>query len=326
MILTTRKMSRELLYLLALERRSILTSNDARKLKTLKRGYEGEVLFDRIFDDVGHSSVLVFRDIYLKIGDSVAQYDTLILSDEEIVLNEIKNFSGLYRFENDEWTVNGKRLPDDAMVQVKRAEGKLIRLLSHGRLDIDVKSRLVFPNVEFRLSTDNQKLRQLVVMRSELKDYFYGFKNLYASSQAEALAKLIERHIVEDPFFNRSAIFERLRKGAYCGNCYSFELEDRHFHFKCVRCGYLETKESQVLRACCDYKALFRDKKITKRNIYNLLDGQVSLRTIYRMLNKYGTKIGNAKNSYYELSFDEFHQVNKSLLDSRRFKDRHIKE
>ena len=42
MILTTRKMSRELLYLLALERRSILTSNDARKLKTLKRGYEGD--------------------------------------------------------------------------------------------------------------------------------------------------------------------------------------------------------------------------------------------------------------------------------------------
>lgn len=60
-----------------------------------------------MFDKVGHGNLYIYRDIYLQIENSVTQYDTLIISESGIVVNEIKNFTGNYRVEDSTWTRSG---------------------------------------------------------------------------------------------------------------------------------------------------------------------------------------------------------------------------
>ena len=90
MIISERKISKELAFYRALSSRFCLEEKDAKKLSVLERGYKGERIYDEVFDEEGHSSVFVFRDIYLRIEDSTAQYDALIVSDAGITVNEIK--------------------------------------------------------------------------------------------------------------------------------------------------------------------------------------------------------------------------------------------
>lgn len=144
MIISKRKTSKELLFYRALSFRDYLSEQEGKKLSVLERGYEGECIYDKVFEQTSGQTVLVFRDIYLKIEDSVAQYDSLIVSDGEITVNEIKNFSGLYRFENDKWYIRDFEVPDDPVSQLKRAMNKLERLSYGSPLNFKVSGSWCF--------------------------------------------------------------------------------------------------------------------------------------------------------------------------------------
>ncbi|MEK4554931.1 nuclease-related domain-containing protein [Jeotgalicoccus sp. FSL K6-3177] len=98
MFLNPRLKSHDLLFYDALEKRTELTKHENRRHAAALKGFEGECLYDEIFNDVGHDDVLVYRDLYLKIGESVTQYDALVIDDEGIVVNEIKNYTEITRW------------------------------------------------------------------------------------------------------------------------------------------------------------------------------------------------------------------------------------
>src|SRR5690625_4985648 len=101
MFLNKRKMSVELLHYEALSSRSVLSSKERYTMKRLKKGYEGECLYDQIFEEIGHDNIYIIRDVYLKIDKSDTQYDSIIITENRIVVNEIKNYTGDYRYERD---------------------------------------------------------------------------------------------------------------------------------------------------------------------------------------------------------------------------------
>lgn len=108
MFITERKLPEELLHYYALKHRSILANNYFDKLHRLERGVEGERVYDLILDEAGHSNLYIFRDLYLLIEGSVTQYDTLIVSESGIIVNEIKNFTGDYQVKDSLWRRSGQ--------------------------------------------------------------------------------------------------------------------------------------------------------------------------------------------------------------------------
>ena len=72
----------------------MLTDKEERSLPFYEKGYLGECLYDKIFEEVGHSNLYLFRDTWLEINSSIVQLDSLIISDGEMIINEIFNFSG----------------------------------------------------------------------------------------------------------------------------------------------------------------------------------------------------------------------------------------
>lgn len=322
MIISERKISKDLSYYRALSFRCQLSGEDAKKLSVLERGFAGECIYDEVFDDVGHGSVFVFRDIYLGIEDSVAQYDALVVSDAGITVNEIKNYSGFYRVEKEKWFFGNFEVPDDPPSQLKRAMNKLLRLQYIHRLNFEIAGKVVLPHIDFRLNCDNREVREKLVMRSELRDYIKQFKNDYAGRYAEDIVDAISAHIIDNPFFDKSADFDLVRKGLYCGNCGSFEIEDNHFYMKCCKCGSREKKETHVLRAISDFSALFLHERMTKKKFLVFVNHAVSQRTAQRMLNKYCECIENGAHTYYSFKHDSFDAAYRSYETSYRYKDR----
>ena len=81
MFLNIRQKPQELIYHEALSNRSILSDKEQRKLAALSSGHVGECEYDRLFDDAGHGSLLIYRDIWMKVDDALIQADSLIIAD-----------------------------------------------------------------------------------------------------------------------------------------------------------------------------------------------------------------------------------------------------
>lgn len=322
MILSERFIGGELAYYRALKKRIVLAGQDAKSLAIQEKGFAGECEYDRVFDEAGHGSVFVFRDIYLRIDGKTAQYDCLIVSDDGIVVNEIKNYSGLYRYESGKWFIGKSEVSEDALSQLRRAIGRLVKMRYEVRGAFDISGKIIFPNIEFRLQSSDEELWNNIVMRAGLRNYLMQFKNMYAGRDAENIAEVIRQHIIPNPFLDKSADFDSLRKGLYCGDCGRFDLETNHFYMTCQKCGKTEKKETHVLRAISDYKSLFLNDKLTKQRFMEFIDYKVSERTVFRLLNKYCNQITKGKWTYYEFryrDFDEAYQVHEIL---NRYKDK----
>lgn len=321
MIILDRKVSYELLYLRALSKRMTLDAKSQRKLTVLEKGYAGEKLYDRIFDEVGHSNVYVLRDVYLKIEGSVTQYDSIIISDNEVVVNEIKNFTGNYSFSNNKWYLKNSELAEDPIAQLKRAMGKLVKLKYSHSLNFEVEGKVVFPNIEFLFHSPNDATWDMMVLRSSLRNYLNSFHNLKSGRRAEEIARAIASHSVENPYFNETADFSALKKGFYCRGCDSFNTNKTKFHIECLDCGQRDTIQTMVLQAINDYRALFRSVPLTAIGLYNFLDRKVSLHTLYRILNTYCSKHGSRYKSWFEFNYYDFDDAYSNAKRLWRYKD-----
>ncbi|MDO5360686.1 MAG: nuclease-related domain-containing protein, partial [Jeotgalicoccus sp.] len=200
MYLNDRNTTAELLHYRALSVRGVLSVEDARNLKIYESGFSGECLYDKIFDEVGHDNLYIFRDVYLAVGKSGAQYDSIIIADDVITVNEIKNYSDEYYYKNGRFIKNGEVVPDNPFTQVDRAVGKLYRICRNAKISTEIKSKVIFPNDDFRLYSEDTSIWKNVVIRMDLKKYFRQFKDSYNTEKAGSLVSVIRAHISPNPY------------------------------------------------------------------------------------------------------------------------------
>lgn len=322
MILTERRKSKELMYLSSLSVRSKLMSEDQWKLEWLSRGFSGEVLYDKMFDDAQISGVFVFRDIFLNIDGGPTQYDNLIVTDVGITVNEVKNYSGNYEFRNKKWHVRGKQISDNPVTQVDRASGKLIKMRNLNRFNFAVEQKIIFMNIDFMLGTDDDSVLGDMVMRNGLKNYLGGFRRATAGEAAMEIVELIKKYIVEEPYFDSSADYDLVRKGFYCRECGSFELEKLSFHFQCLQCGKTDTIHTLLLRAIADYSILFSDRQLTRKGLWEFISRLVSKNTVMKYLKLYCESRKSGPGTYYIFNFHSFEEAYEKFSRKWRYLDK----
>lgn len=322
MFINSRAAPEELLYLKALSARAELNEIESRKFDAIARGYEGECLYDDIFDEVGHNDVYILRDLYLKIGESVTQYDVLIVDDQSIKVNEIKNYTGDYKYEGGRWFKGTFELHDDAFDQLSRAVGKLKKLNYDVRGDFAVTGKLVFPNDDFYLKTDDSSIWSKIVVRSGLKRYFRTFSGAKISREAKFIVKSITSRIVENPYFKTDAAAERLKRGLYCGSCGNFNLVKSRFHLTCASCGSKETTETHLLRAMSDYKYLNHGRAMTRNDLMKFIGNQIHWKTVLRALVKHCHINKNGVSTSYTFKYYNFQDAMKNSNCHIKYKDR----
>ncbi|WP_026858666.1 nuclease-related domain-containing protein [Jeotgalicoccus psychrophilus] len=321
MYLNDRNASAELLHYRALSRREVLSAEDARKLKIYENGFLGECLYDKLFDETGHDNLYIFRDVYLASGKSGAQYDSIIIANDVIAVNEIKNYSGEYYYKNGRFIKNNEVVPDNPFTQVDRAVGKLYRIFRNAKITVDIKGKVIFPNDDFKLYSEDNSIWKNIVIRMDLKKYFRQFKESYNTEKAEGLVSLIREHITENPYFNGSSNAERVSTGLYCGNCGGFNLIKTRYHRQCVSCGMKESNETHMLRVMSDFKYLFYGEGMTRKSVLELIGNEFDKKVVYRAFLKYCDVHKKGNQTYYTFKYHDFDDAYKQTKKNMKHRD-----
>ena len=306
MFLNSRGKSRDLLFYETLQQRCELTHVEKSWYKTFQKGYEGECLYDKIFDAVGHDDVLIYRDLYLKIGASVTQYDSLVINDDGIVVNEIKNYTGEYKVEGGDWFRNGRQISEEPLAQLNRSVGKLIGLRNSVNGSFKIGGKLIFVSDDFYLQTDDNSIWGKIVVRMDLKRYLRSLRGGALGNKSQSTVRLLGERIVENPYIENNVDEKRLRKGLYCGPCGSFNLIKSRFHLICSDCGSKESNETHLLRAMSDYQILFHGERMTRKSFSHFINEEIHWKAVSRALLKHCYINRNGVSTTYQFKYNDF--------------------
>src|SRR5699024_11075107 len=246
MFVTDRGRSASHVHLEILRKRAELDGREKRELERYRSGYGGELEYDRVFDEVGHEQMYVFRDIWPGIGDSKVQMDTLIVADNMLIVNEIKNYSGNYSYEEGVWRVRGRQISEDPVSQVSTAANKLLRLRNDVGVPFEVQKGIVLVNPYLIFGPTDYQNVDMFIMRNRLKQYFRSLTNMNVGESAKALAAEVAKRIITSP--HPAAVNERakIRFGVNCYRCQSFNIRLDGYCAGCRGCGYIQPFERLV--------------------------------------------------------------------------------
>ncbi|WP_246027714.1 nuclease-related domain-containing protein [Lysinibacillus antri] len=300
MFLKTRTESTELQILNSLNIRMQLSDKDKQYYYNLKKGYEGECLFDTFIEKL-QCDCLVLNDLLLKTNNSTYQIDSLLILSDSIDIFEVKNFEGDYYYQSDRIYKRPKTEIMNPLTQLTRTESLFRQLLQNLGYRISINAYVVFINPEFTLY--QSPLDKPFIFPTQIHRYLKQLNTIPSklSRNHRILAdKLLSLHLEDSPFKQIPAYdYDRLQKGIMCGFCNSLLDFVEGNKCICVQCGHPEIIESAVMRSVKEFKLLFPDKKITTNIIHDWCNAVPSKRRISRILNKNFQMVGVHQWAYY---------------------------
>ncbi len=302
MLLKARTESDELLTLRSLNIRTDLTTKEKFHYQNLERGYEGELRFDSMIEDLSEERYII-NDLLLEVNNSFFQIDTLLISQGIIHPLDIKNFQGdCYLRSDNLYSVTTGREYKNPINQLNRSASLFRQLLQNLHQHFLVDASIIFINPEFTLY--QAPLEQPFILPTQinrfLRDLNKGSSQLNDGHRKLA-QKLLELHQPKHPFAKLPVYtYEKLKKGTFCKNCKSFRITIKHHHLVCNNCGVQEKIDQAILRNVKEFCLLFPNHKITTQAIYDWCKLDLCKRTYTRALKTNYNTIGSTKNTYYK--------------------------
>ena len=292
----------ELKVLRCLNTRMNLSVNEKQYYINLDKGYEGERNFEILLEKHPSES-LILNDLLLEKNNTVFQIDTMLISQKNIYLFEVKNYEGDFYIDKDMWYSTSGIEIKNPLHQLKRSESLLRRLLQDFGSTFSIEAYLIFINPEFTLY--QVPLNLPIIFPSQLNRFMKKL-NMTSSKlngkHSKLAEQLVSAHINESPFTRLPNYdYEQLQKGITCVSCNSFMISFNEKNLVCNGCGCKEDIESAVMRSAEEFKLLFPERKITTNAIHAWCKVIDSKKTIRRILMKNFKLMFQGKLSYYVL-------------------------
>jgi len=301
MFFKLRTESSELRILRSLNTRMALEPDVKQHFFNLAKGFEGEVAFDEWTLPLT-DKYLILNDLLLESNSTTFQIDSLLISQKMIYLFEVKNFEGDYYVEGEKWfSMSGSEI-NSPLFQMKRCETLLKSYLHRLKINVPIKSYLVFINPEFALYEAPRN--EPIIFLSQMKRLIEKFhrQSDYLGNRHNALAnQLVNDHLKSNRFSKIPVYdFSLLEKGILCSSCQGSLMKAFNGrNLICPGCGCMEKTESAVLRAVQEYKLLFPDRQVTTQAIQEWCGVVESRKTIREILNRHFTRIGRTQQTHY---------------------------
>lgn len=291
----------ELLILSSLNNRMDLSEKDKLHYVSLKKGYEGEVMFDSLIELL-QCECLILNDLRLKMNNTLFQIDSLVITSETIYLFEVKNYEGDYYYESDRLYKKLKSEINNPLYQLGRSESLLRQLLHNLGFHIPIEASIIFINPEFTLY--QAPLDKPFIFPAQINRYLKKLNSIPSklNKKHKILAdKLMLMHIQDSPFKQfQSYEYDQLRKGITCVDCNSFSISVVGKKCICKECGKEEVVTAAVMRSVKEFKLLFPNQKITTNVIHEWCKVVKSKKRIRRILEKNFKIKGVHRWSFYE--------------------------
>jgi len=287
MLTKARNESQDLLIVSYLNLRMNLPAQDTQNLIKLNKGYEGEVKFDELTNNL-QCECMILHDLLLKFNNTMFQIETIIITSETIYLFEVKNYEGDFYYESDRLYMLSKTEVMNPLTQLKRTESLLRQLLKNLGLNFPISGWVVFINPEFTLYQAPQNIP--FIFPTQLNRFFkqLNVNPVKLERKHKILAeKLIALHHSVSPYKQLPSYhYEQLKKGIPCMECQSFSIAVEGQRCICQECGFEETVSDSVMRNVKEFKLLFPNEKITTNIIYDWCKVVTSKKRIKRILEK----------------------------------------
>lgn len=296
--------SEELMILRLLDTRMTLSEKDTQHYYRLKKGYEGEVMFDSLTEKL-QCECYILNDLLFKVNNTMFQIDTLIIVSDTVHFYEVKNYDGDYLYEIDTDTLykRPKKEYTNPLHQLNRSESLLRQLLQNIGYNFPIEAQVVFINPMFTLY--QAPLERPFIFPTQVKSYLEKLDKVPSklNRNCKTLAdKLISLHIEKNPYTTFPQYeYKGQRKGLICELCNSFSISVHGKKCVCGDCGHEELVSTAVLRNVREYMLLFPNRKITTNDIYDWCGGVVdSKKRISRILDRHFKIVGIGQWAYYE--------------------------
>lgn len=300
MIYKSRSESAELLILDSLNKRMSLTEKDKQHYLVLRKGYEGEVLFDSMTEKL-ECQCLILNDLLLRINHTVFQIDALIITSETVHIFEVKNFEGDYYYEDDKLYLTNKKEVTNPLPQLSRSETLLRQLFLHLGYHSSINGKVIFINPEFSLF--QAPLGKPLILPTQVKRFLNRVNK--TPSKLNGKHKLLAEnlnslHLTKSPYQQLpNYSYDEVRKGIICDRCHSFEVIVEGKRCICGDCREEEKLSTAVMRSVAEYKLLFPERNLTTNEIYQWCKVVDSKRRIRRILERNFHVVGVRQWSVY---------------------------
>ncbi|RLQ98096.1 nuclease-related domain-containing protein [Falsibacillus albus] len=266
----------------------------------LEKGYEGEIAFDQWFTPYSQR-LLILNDLLLETNHTIFQIDSMALSQNVLFNFEIKNYEGDYYLESDRWYTAANAEIKNPLLQLRKNEYLLRKLLQELGIKTHIESYLIFINPEFHLYNAPQSLP--IVFPAQLNRFGEKIQRKAADvnkQQIELAERIASQHIVDSPYSRLPKFhYDDLQKGILCENCRSDNNYLVENMIVCKKCSLKENSNEAILRSIFEYRMLFPKKAITTNAIHEWCGGITSKKIIRKVLRKHFLLIGHARKAQY---------------------------
>jgi hypothetical protein len=302
MLLKVRTEPIELIALRHLDRRMELSSQDKFQLWTMEKGFAGEVLFDRMTEDLAEERYII-DDLLLKVNNSFFQLDKVIIAQEGVYLIDVKFHEGDYYLEGDKlYSVRNSREYKNPIIQLTRSETLFRQLLQNLKMNHLVRSSVIFNNPEFTLY--HAPMDQPIILPTQINRFLNELNSTPSKldeSHKKLAQSLLSLHQIKNPFATLPEYqYDQLEKGMHCRQCGSLNTKVDNYDLVCGKCDTQEKIEKAIVRHIKEIKLLFPEKKITSQIVYEWCNGKVSRRKVLRVLKRNYVTVGKTSDTYYK--------------------------
>lgn len=300
MILKTRYEPDELKIMNLLEPRMNFTEKEKQRHYRLRKGYEGEVKYDRWMKSLEIQN-LTLNDLLLEASSTTFQIDSSVITQNKLLLFEVKDFEGEYYYEDERLKIIYGEEIKDPLLQLKRNTSLFRQLLASLGFHLEIESYVLFINPEFTLYQAPKNAP--IILPSQLNRFMKKLNKRQSklnNIHQKIADKLLELHTVDNPYKRLPKYeYEQLKKGIVCEECHSFMNLIVKREFVCSHCGSTEKIDTAVLRSVADIKLLFPDKKVTTPLIHEWCNGVVPLKSVRRILLANSEPSGERNTRYF---------------------------
>ncbi|MBU9722957.1 MULTISPECIES: nuclease-related domain-containing protein [Bacillaceae] len=279
-----------------------LSNNDKYIFNSLKKGYEGEVVVDKLFEKLECPSLHI-NGILFDWNNNTFQIDKLSFLHGQLFLMEVKSQEGDYYIDNGEWFSPNGNITANPLKQLDRTKTLLQKLLQYYRISIPIRANVIFPNPQFTLY--NAPKDQPIIFPTQLDQFIKQLNkgNSEISKQhIQAAERLVSLSVEKS---SRSRIpgysLEMLAKGVRCSKCEDVFMKSINRHLKCPQCHGVELFDDAILRNVKEFVLLFPEEPITTIEIFKWCGKEIPIKAIRRVLNRNLIAHLSYKNRYYTL-------------------------
>ena len=300
MLIKPRKKSINHFVLESVNYRMNLSSADKRRYQNQMKGFQGEQLFDQLINHPQQIGYIV-NDLFLRNKDTDYQMDSILILNKQLIIYEVKNYTGEYRYENGSlFSKNGYSL-QNPVDQVNRKKSYLNNWLLNNGYSYKTKAYVVFINSDFYIY--NLPPTNAILFVGQLDRHFNTLVNMNQSVNArdkklaQALANQHNGNYRPDNLPSYS--FNQLKKGIFCPKCFSFKHTDTRENRICTTCRHKEKIADAIYRSALEFQLLFPEIPISVSTIYEWCGGVYSKKRIKYALKTHMTCHNKGPKSYY---------------------------